>query len=257
MGPRPMLGLSRRTYPAKCSRCPHAARPTLPAALEGTMLHRCHCARTGHSREAQPSTRQGLHTCLINRYSLGDQTTTTGISASAYAPRYWGRPKAGGNAPRKGSLVRSIETGTGRVLPTTCGQNSQRPGVRTEQPETRRADRIVSGPACGQNSQRHDVRTQQSAARRADRTFMQKGRRWARKRSAGTPATFLHIVRTKQSETRRADTTVSGPACGQNSQRHDVRTEQSAARRADKTARDTTCGQNSQRTRHGLFLAQP
>ena len=222
------------------------------------MVHRCHRSRTGHPREAQPPTRQGLHTCLINRYPFDHQITPTGTSVSAYAPPwYWGRPKAGGNAPRKGSLVRSIETGTGRVLPTTCGQNSQRPGVRTKQPETRRADTTVSGPACGQNSQRPDVRTEQSAARRADRTFMQKGRRWARKRSAGTPATFLHIVRTKQSETRRADTTVSGPACGQNSQRHDVRTEQSAARRADKTARDTTCGHNSQRTRHGLFLAQP
>jgi hypothetical protein len=127
------------------------------------MVHRCRRPRTGHPREAQPPTKQGLPSCLINRYSFGYQTTTTGISASAYAPRYWGRPKAGGNAPRKGSLVRSIETGTGRVLPTTCGQNSQRPGVRTEQPETRRADRTVSGPACGQNSQRHDVRTQQSA----------------------------------------------------------------------------------------------
>ena len=194
--------------------------PRFPLPLRAPMVHRCHRTRTGHRREAPPSPKQCLPSCLINGYSFGHQTTTTGTSASAYAPRYWGRPKAGGNAPRKGSLVRSIETGTGLVLSTTCGHNSQRP-------------------------------------RRADRTFMQKGRRWARKRSAGTPATFLHIVRTQQSETRRADTTVSGPACGQNSQRHDVRTEQSAARRADKTARDTTCGHNSQRTRHGLFLAQP
>ena len=111
MGPRPMLGLSRRTYPAKCSRCPHAARPTLPAALEGTMVHRCHRPRTGHPREAQPPTRQGLPSCLINRYPFGHQITPTGTSVSAYAPPwYWGRPKAGGNAPRKGSLVRSIET---------------------------------------------------------------------------------------------------------------------------------------------------
>ena len=77
-----MLGLSRRTYPAKCSRCPHAARPTLPAALEGTMVHRCRRPRTGHPREAQLPTRQGLPSCLINRYPFGHQTITTGTFAT-------------------------------------------------------------------------------------------------------------------------------------------------------------------------------
>lgn len=75
------------------------------------MVHRCHRLRTGHPREAQLPTRQGLPSCLINRYPFGHQITPTGTSVSAYAPPwYWGRPKAGGNAPRKGSLVRSIET---------------------------------------------------------------------------------------------------------------------------------------------------
>ena len=78
MGPRPMLGLTRRTYPMQCSHRPHAARLALPAALEGTMLHRCRRPRTGHPREAQSPTKQGLPSCLINRYPFGHQTITTG-----------------------------------------------------------------------------------------------------------------------------------------------------------------------------------
>ena len=145
--------------------------------------------------------------------------------------RYWVR-RSRGQRPALGIAVRSIETEEHRNFSTTCGQNSQRPGVRTEQPEARRADKTVSAPACGQNSQRHDVRTEQSATRRADRTVRSSraphpvGTQAKRGRAGwGNP---LANVRTEQPEARRADRTVSDPACGQNSQRHDVRTEQSA-----------------------------
>ena len=82
MGQRPMLGLTRRTYPMQCSHRPHAARLALPAALEGTMLHRCRRAHTGHRREALPSPNQCLPTCLISRYSFCCEITTIGTSVS-------------------------------------------------------------------------------------------------------------------------------------------------------------------------------
>lgn len=48
----------------------------------GTMLHRCRRTHTGHRREAQLPTRQGLPSCLINRYPFDHQTITTGTFAT-------------------------------------------------------------------------------------------------------------------------------------------------------------------------------
>lgn len=101
MGQRPMLGLSRRTYPAKCSRCPHAVRPTLPAPIVPTTVHPCRRARTGHSREAQFPTKQGLPSCLINRYPSCHQNTITGTFASAHAQPGIGGGQRPGATPRE------------------------------------------------------------------------------------------------------------------------------------------------------------